>query len=427
MKSQIIEQLGQADILLPSLVAEGLAANDRIKVRMSALQAASRHAQQPDRPAADLQVECSAAGIPAAALATLIGGAHLAGDGRIAAPNLAKLMKEIHDDVAAMIRAVSAGKPSEAETVNARLAAIRTAGTLEASNEIEIARIARLTGIAQEGADSLHRLVIDLHKELNQLAAGCAEEILSGAHVFGLHTEDRAAVESFMQGLNQTRALKFNHPGLETMATRSGGRLLIQNDIGTTDAHVLVIAIKKNSVTVTYTDVHRARAKFFIALFDKFQAKWSGLDRHTATGLGDDNAFYLVTGRYQADSAADRNAFLAAIGGALVFLIDWNKARKLLRNWVAKDDAARILEWAARQRIGHRAFLELGGNELLGAAVRNAAPARIGFGERLDQALGRDVAIDFLKTAIRVSSEALSAGRSVSWSATRSRRILSGI
>ena len=36
MKSQIIEQLGQADILLPSLVAEGLAANDRIKVRMSA-------------------------------------------------------------------------------------------------------------------------------------------------------------------------------------------------------------------------------------------------------------------------------------------------------------------------------------------------------------------------------------------------------
>ena len=45
MKSQIIEQLGQADILLPSLVAEGLAANDRIKVRMSALQAAANHAR----------------------------------------------------------------------------------------------------------------------------------------------------------------------------------------------------------------------------------------------------------------------------------------------------------------------------------------------------------------------------------------------
>ncbi|QWG15989.1 hypothetical protein KMZ68_13050 [Bradyrhizobium sediminis] len=413
MKSQIIEQLGQADILLPSLVAEGLAANDRVKVRMSALQAASRHAQQPDRPATDLHVECLAAGIAPAALTTLIGGAHFAGDGRMAAPNLARLMKEIHDDVTAMIRAVSAGKPSEGETMGARLAAIRAAGTLEASNEIEFARIAKLTGVAQDGADSLHRLVMDLHKSLNRLAAGCSEEILAGAHVFGLHPEDRAPVESFMQGLNETRALKFDHPGLDTMATRSGGRLLIQNDIGTTDAHVVVIAVKRNSVTVTYTDVHRARAKFFIALFDKFQAKWSGLDRHSAAGLGDDDAFYLVTGQYRADSAADRNAFLTALGAALVFLIDWNKARKLLRNWVAKDDAARILEWAAQQRFGHRAFLELGGNELLGAAVRNAAPARIGFGERLDQALGRNAAVDFLKTAMRVSSEALGAGQSV--------------
>jgi uncharacterized protein Yka (UPF0111/DUF47 family) len=413
MKSQIIEQLGQADILLPSLVAEGLAANDRIKVRMSALQAAAHHAQQPDFPATDLQIECRAAGVAPGALASLIGGAHLAGDGRMAAPNLARLIKEIDDDATTMIRAVSAGKPSEGETMNARLAAIRAVGLLEPSNEIEITRVAKLTAVAPDGAESLHRLVMDLHKALNRLATACSEEILAGAHVFGLHAEDRAPVESFMQGLNGTRALKFNHPGLETMATRSGGRLLIQNDIGTTDAHVVVIAVKKNSVTVTYTDVHRARAKFFVGLFEKFQAKWSGLDRHVAAGLGDDNAFFLVTGQYQADSSTDRNAFLAALGAALVFLIDWNKARKLLRSWVAKDDAARILDWAAQARVGHRAFLELGGNELLGAAVRNAAPARIGFGERLDQALGRNAAVDFLKTAMRVSSEALSAGQSV--------------
>ena len=413
MKSQIIEQLGQSGILLPSLVTEGLAANDRIKVRMSALQAAVLRAQQPDHPATDLQVECRAAGIAPAALATLIGGAHLAGDGRIAAPNLARLVKEVHDDVTAMIRAVATGKPSEGETMNTRLAAIRAAGSLEASNEIEISRVAKLTSVAQDGADSLHRLVMDLHKALNRLATDCSEDILAGAHVFGLHPEDHAAVESFMQGVNETRALKFNHPGLETMATRSGGRLLIQNDIGTTDAHVVVIAVTKNTVTVTYTDVHRARAKFFIALFDKFQVKWSGLDRQMAKGLGDDSGFFLVTGQYEAESSEDRNAFLTSLGAALVFLIDWNKARKLLRTWLAKDDAASILEWAARQRFGHRAFLELGGNELIGAAVRNAAPARIGFGERLDQALGRNAAIDFLKTAIRVSTEALRAGQSI--------------
>ena len=84
--------------------------------------------------------------------------------------------------------------------MTARLAAIRTAGLLEAANEIEIARIARLTGVTEGGADSLHRLVMDLHKALNRLAADCAEEIVSGAHVFGLHAEDRTPVESFHAG-----------------------------------------------------------------------------------------------------------------------------------------------------------------------------------------------------------------------------------
>jgi hypothetical protein len=39
MKSRIIEQLGKTDILVPSLITEGLTANDRVKARMSALQA----------------------------------------------------------------------------------------------------------------------------------------------------------------------------------------------------------------------------------------------------------------------------------------------------------------------------------------------------------------------------------------------------
>jgi uncharacterized protein Yka (UPF0111/DUF47 family) len=413
MKAQIIKELGQADILLPSLVAEGLAANDRIKVRLSALQAAQAHARQPDRPTTELDVESRAAGIAPAAIVSLIRGAHLIGENRLSAPSLAKLMKEIEGDIETMIRAVSAGDASEGERANARLSSIRATGLLNASSEIEIERIARLTGVGQEGGDSLHRLVMELHKALNKLAVDCSEEVLAGAHVFGLHDEDRTPVESFMKGLNETRGLKFDHPGLDTMATRSDGRLLIQNDIGTTDAHVLVIAVKKNAVTITYSDVHRARAKFFIGLFEEFDAKWSGLDQHSATGLAEEGTFYLVTGQFQAQSASDRNDFLSAVGAALVFLIDWNKARKLLRNWVAKDDAARILDWAARHRIGHRAFLELGGNELLGGAVRNAAPTRIGFGERLDQALGRAAAIDFLKTALRLSTEALLAGQSV--------------
>ncbi len=80
---------------------------------------------------------------------------------------------------------------------------------------------------------------------------------------------------------------------------------------------------------------------------------------------------------------------------------------------MSSADAIRILEWAARHRAGHRGFLQLGGAELVASAVHHAAPSRIGFGERLDQTLGRDAAADFLKTVLRVSAEALLQGSSV--------------
>ncbi|MGC2779448.1 MAG: hypothetical protein WA418_27810, partial [Bradyrhizobium sp.] len=300
MKTDIVKELGQSDILLPHLVAEGLAANDRIKLRLSALQAAAQHARQPRSEVPDLTMESRAAGLAPAALVTLIGGAHLAGDDKVVAPGLAPLLKGIESDILAMIGAVTAGDPAEGQRFEKRLASIRSAGHLDATSEIEIARIGRLTGVDHEGPDSLHRLVMDLHKALNRLAASHSEAVIAGAHVFGIQDADRAPIASFMRGLGETRPLKFNHPGLDATAIRAGDRLVIQNDIGTTDAHVVVIAVKKNAVTVTYTDVHLARAKFFISLFDKFEATWSGLDRHTAAGLGDDNSFYLVTGQFEA-------------------------------------------------------------------------------------------------------------------------------
>jgi hypothetical protein len=63
MKSQIIERLGIIDILLPALIAEGLAANDRVKARLSVLQAAGRHAREPQRARFDMTDECRTAGI----------------------------------------------------------------------------------------------------------------------------------------------------------------------------------------------------------------------------------------------------------------------------------------------------------------------------------------------------------------------------
>ncbi len=413
MKSQIIEQLGQTDILLPSLISEGLAANDRVKARLSVLQAAARHAREPQGPRFDLAEECRAAALDPSAMEALANGAGLIAGERMTAPGLGPLQAGIWDDVEAMIHAVQAGDAPTAERARQRLVALKPDAPAQAPDTLELAVVARLASVSGGQGDSLHRLVMDLHKALNKLATEQAEEVLAGAHVYGLAPQDRPAVEAFMRGVEATRKLKFDHPGLASMATRVGARLTIQNDIGETDAHVVVIAVEGSTVTVTYTDVHLPRAKFFTGLLRNFPVAWSGLDRKSVEGLGEDGVFYLVTGRFAAADDKGRDDFLEALGASLVFLIDWNKARKVLRNWVSKGDAVDILDWAARQRVGHRGFLALGGGELVAAAVHHATPTRIGFGERLDRALGRAAAVDFVKTVLRVSAEALLEGGSV--------------
>ncbi len=410
MKTRIVEQLGESEILLPARIAEGLAANDRAKVRMSALQAVARHAADPTRDPDDLSAESAAAGVDAAEIRSILTAARAPASGKIGAPGLGKLISGLLDDLDVMIEAVEAGDKAFASTATNRLAALK-AKVATQGDEIEASRIAEISAIPDDG-DSVHRLVMDLHKVLNRLSAACAEETIAGAHAHGVLPADRPIIEAFMGGLARTKALKFNHPGLDTMVMRSGARLVIQNDIGATDAHVLVVTVDGLAVTVTYTDVHRARAKFFVALFDRFPVQWTGLNRESAKGLGDDDSFYLVTGRYTADAEKSRNAFLDAIGASLVFLIDWNKARKSLRALVDGQSAVRILDWAARDGIGHRAYLECGGNELVAAAIRRAAPARIGFGDELVAVLGHDNAVDFLKTVLRTAMESLRDGRS---------------
>ncbi len=413
MKSRIIEHLGEADILLPSLIAAGLAANDRVKVHLSVLQAAADHARNPSAAVPDLAAECRAAGLEPAPLVQLVSGSRISADGRITAPHLAELGREVLAGMDAMIHAVEAGSAVEGRRATERFAATKAQERLASLTDISPRDIAEFTAIPEANGDSLHRLIMDLHKSLNRLAAGSAEETISGAHAYRLHADDRPAVEAFMRGLQSTSHLKFDHPGLATTAVRAGSRLAIQNDIGVTDAHVIIVTIEGNTTSITHTDVHRPRAQFFTRMLSGFPVRWSGLEPKKAEGFGDDGAFDLLTGRYRAETTEQRNLFLEAIGASLVFLIDWNKARKALRTFVAKDQTIRILDWAARNRVGHRAFLELGGRDLITDAVRNAAPARIGFGERFEAVLGSEPAVEFLKGVLRISTEALLEGRSV--------------
>src|SRR5262249_30274313 len=119
--------------------------------------------------------------------------------------------------------------------------------------------VSRLTQARREAGDSLHLLVMGLHKALNALQAELAEETIDGAKAYRIGPEDRPRIAAFMRGLNRTAPLKFDHPGLGTTATRSEGRLVLQNDIGTTDSHVLIVHVAGFRMTVTYTDVHARR------------------------------------------------------------------------------------------------------------------------------------------------------------------------
>jgi len=251
---------------------------------------------------------------------------------------------------------------------------------------------------------------MDAHRGLNQLQLEVATENLDGASVYRLDEGDRALVSSFMSGVHSTELLKFDHPGLGTTATRTGSRVLIQNDIGMTKAHVIVITIEDLVVTVTYSDVHLERIIFFESMLDGFGVHWSDV-RHQRGGQALDD-HHLVSGRYEAHDRKSLEDYLRLLGSRLVFLIDWNRARKSLGSVVKKREAISLLQWAADEGYGHRAFLQMGGDRLIYEAVELTGRVPAQYGESLRDALGGEPTMDTLRFAIRCTAEGLLAGKS---------------
>ena len=104
--------------------------------------------------------------------------------------------------------------------------------------------------------------------------------------------------------------------------------------------------------------------------------------------------------------------FLEELGANLVFLIDWNRARKQLRRFASRAEATGILLAAAREATGHRAFLEAGGEGLVFDAMAAVMRAPVRFGEHLDDVLGQARASTFLRFVLREAKEARQRGRS---------------
>jgi uncharacterized protein Yka (UPF0111/DUF47 family) len=409
-KAEIVERLGEAAVLLPDRLAEALAANDRAKLRLTILQEAAEHARVPANRPHGMAAELRRVGL--AAFEGFSSSARALDDQRFSSPGLVTLMSGLAEDLQLMLEPLKLAQEHDFEGLGQRLEAVSASLATPGDDSIEFARVGSMTAARRDGPDSAHKLIMDLHRAINQLAAATAVEDIDGAKVHHLAQTDRECVGAFMRGLNRTAPLAFGHPGLGTTAARTGDTLVIQNDIGETDAHVLVVHVDGLTLSVTYTDVHRRRARFFMDQFDK-RTNWSPLAEHATEGLGDDELFYLVTGELHAQDEAELLQALDFLGSRIVFLIDWNKARKTLQTFVEKDAAVDLLEWAARQELGHRAFLVLGGGDLVMEAVRRTAEGRIPYGVRLDDALGGAETRDFLRRVLEEASQGLRAGRSV--------------
>jgi hypothetical protein len=292
LQEAIAARLGEQDILLPGLLSQALQANDRIKLRFTLLQEAIAQARNPRQDPPTFAVERREAGLNDTQFDTTITGARsLTGDQALV-PGSRALLSGLHTDLAAMLAPIETADPAAEKSFSSRLAALIKSIPAPDSDTISSGDITPMTSARRETSDSVHLLVMDMHQAINRLVAATAPETIDGAKVHCAEPEDRPRIKAFMSGVNRTKSLAFGHPGLGTTAVRIGTRLTIQNDIGTTDAHVLVVHVERQNVTVTYTDVHRPRAKFFISLFEGQMVDWGPLTERDAKGLGEDELFY---------------------------------------------------------------------------------------------------------------------------------------
>jgi hypothetical protein len=272
--------------------------------------------------------------------------------------------------------------------------------------------IQRITAGDEESFDSLHLLVMDLHKALNSLQRDLASENIDGAMTYLLADEDRNLVAAFMAGIRRTASLKFDHPGLGTTATRSGTKLVIQNDIGMTDAHVVVVNVEGLMVSVIYTDIHMPRLQFFQGLFEAQGMMWEDTLSKKAGDRFESKIYHLSVGRYNAKNLEDLEQFLTFLGSRLVFLIDWNRARKRLRTFLQNRDASAVLRWAAENDYGHMAFLILGGEKIIYEALELASKVPLRYGEPLHQILGSEKTIEYFEWVLKTASIGMRSGHS---------------
>ncbi|MBL8989609.1 MAG: phosphate transport regulator [Gemmatimonadetes bacterium] len=411
-KVAMVRELGVTALQLPALLGDALEANDAAKYLLTLLQAAAHHAEHPDAAPPSLRRERELAGVAEPDFDLSIDAARLDEERRVqveALPRIAERLAVCLDRMLAPLELNRNGRP-DLPTLRARRDDLgRWLRSL--ADRLDRADLRRLASGVRDQGDSVHLLVLDLHRALNDLQIATASESIDGAHVFALEPEHRPLVEAFMRGLNRTAPLKLDHPGLGTTATQAGPRLIIQNDIGTNDVHLLMLAVADGAVTVTYSDLHPRRLAFFQRMLEPAGFEWQEAREGQLASAHEHPGYRLSIGVARPADPLALRACLEHVGSRIVFLIDWNRARKRLRRFLPKREAIRLLDWAAEHDVGHMPWLVMGGERLVFEALE-ASRLPIRLGEALHELLGLDRAVEFLQFVLATCSAGHQRGRS---------------
>ena len=428
LKEKAVASLGQPSLLMPAWIKAALAANDRLKLYLTLLQSAAQHASTPDGPVGRWETDIAHAGLQDAPWAPeMLSGAYY-DDDLLILPHMENLLEALSNDLATMARPLCDADQASADALTVRRDHwLRQLHALADDEGLRRAALAELTHGDRQRGDSLHLLVMDLHKQINALSGEMATEDVDGAHTWQVQDDDRPLIRAFMRGLHRTADLKFSHPGLDTAVTRDGPRLLIQNDIGTNDVHVLVIEVQDSTISLTYSDLHPGRFGFFRQMLEDMGFGWEVFDPRVSEGLNAGKPYLVGQARLQAQSNAELQTGLENVASRIVFVIDWNRARKRLQHFVSKPRAHQLLAQAAQNDWGHMAWLLAGAERLVYNAMQAVDSEAFRVGDRLDDVLGETAASAYLLELLRISSMVLRQQQPVSLVADEAHLLLARV
>lgn len=425
LKDKAVESLGQQSLLLPAWITVALNANDRLKLLLTLLQSAKQHALMPDAKVLDWGKDFRSAGFVELDWVKDFATSAYIEDETLIVSNQEIFFENLEENLSLMARPIIELR----DPVNKNLCA-RCEDWHSHLKKYSIAEgiskdtITALTHGDRKKTDSFHLLVMDLHKCINAIASTISTENIAGAHAWHVLPEDHARIEAFMHGLQHTAPLKFSHPGLDTSATRDNKCLLIQNDIGTNDAHVLVIEVREKKIELTYSELHKGRFEFFKAMLEKLNFEWQVFDPVTTTDLIAGKPYHVGKATFLANDESDLNQALYIVGSRIVFVIDWNRARKRLQHFVSKKIAIKLLTKGAENDYGHMAWLLAGGEKLVYQTMQSVASDAFRIGDRLDEVCGEHAAEVFREELMRMCSSMLLEQQPTSLIADEARMLL---